>query len=297
MKKICFAFLLCFCFLIGCGNAGTMEDSAAISGGLVEYNGNVAATEQAVVAEFETDADAKTVAGNVDRMVVYEGNIAIQTTTVADVIKKVEEKIANTNGYIVESTIEHVGDSSKKNAYLFVRIPVGEFDSFLEFLDEISDKILERNISGKDVTEEFMDIESRLKAKKVYEERLFAFLEEATKTEDLLKISKDLSEVQSEIEQMEGRKKYLQNRSEFASLHVRIIDAAIDVPEIGNQRDINIMEKTKKVFNSSVNAILYFFANVIVFVVGLLPIWLFIAIIAAGIYIGVKLKKAKRDDL
>ena len=74
-----------------------------------------------------------------------------------------------------------------------VRIPQKSFQAFLRDAEGQAAEVLQRRITGTDVTEEYVDLDSRLKSKRVVEERLITFMETAEKTEDLLKISADLS--------------------------------------------------------------------------------------------------------
>src|SRR5690625_6804027 len=99
-----------------------------------------------------------------------------------------------------------------------VRIPEKHFQTFLTDTEEEAAEVLSRNVSGQDVTEQYVDLESRLKSKHAVEERLLAFMEDAKKTEDLLKISKDLATVQEDIEVIVGKMKYLENQSEERSV-------------------------------------------------------------------------------
>ncbi len=92
--------------------------------------------------------------------------------------------------------------------------------------------MLQRNISGDDVTEEYVDLESRLKSKRVVEERLISFMNNAEKTEDLLKISEDLAEVQEEIETIEGRKKFLENQTSLSTIIITLYENKVTVPSL-----------------------------------------------------------------
>src|SRR5690606_12068557 len=126
--------------------------------------------------------------------------------------------------------------------YITVRIPQDQFREFIQLVEDGSSKVLESSISGQDVTEEYVDLESRLKSKRVVEERLLAFMEKAEKTEDLLTISNDLAIVQEDIEEVLGRMKYLENRTNLATVTIHIQENNVTLSTINNE-ELNTWEQ------------------------------------------------------
>lgn len=101
-----------------------------------------------------------------------------------------------------------------------VRVPVERFE---DFLDAVAKLGVPQKISrdSKDVTEEFYDLEARLKAKKVEEARLLKHLESSTgKLEDILAVERELTRVRGEIEQQEGRLRLLANLTSLTTVTV-----------------------------------------------------------------------------
>lgn len=217
-------------------------------------------------------SDTKT-SSHEDRMVIYTANLAIRVDSYQDTLKLVQQQLASTNGYIVESTSYSTGEGDTLEGTITVRIPQDKFDSFLQSVENGSTKVVDRSISGQDVTEEYVDLESRLKSKQVVEKRLMDFMEKAEKTEDLLKISADLAAVQEEIEQIKGRINYLNNKIDLATITIHVMEDRVNVPKLENE-ELNTWEKTKKQFMNSVNFMLKACSALIVFIVGSLPILL-----------------------
>ncbi|MBW9235445.1 DUF4349 domain-containing protein, partial [Leptospira santarosai] len=98
------------------------------------------------------------------------------------------------------------------------------FEKFLLEAEGEAAKVLERNVTGQDVTEQYVDLESRVRSKRAVEERLLDFMSKAQKTEDLLKISEDLAQVQEEIEVMVGKMKYLENQTSFSTIEISMYE-------------------------------------------------------------------------
>src|SRR5699024_7646021 len=120
----------------------------------------------------------------------------------------------------VDSNINEDEDDGSKNGHITARIPQEDFKSFIKTGEEGSSKDLDSSTSGEDVTKVYVDLKSRLNSKEVVEDRLLTFMEEADKTEDLLKISNDLAEVQEEIEALKGQINYLDDKSDLATVSI-----------------------------------------------------------------------------
>ena len=73
--------------------------------------------------------------------------------------------------------------------------------------------VIQKTVKGEDVTEEFIDIEARLKAKRALEQQFVEIMKRANSVNDALNVERQLSDVRGEIEKIEGRKRFLENRA------------------------------------------------------------------------------------
>ena len=87
-------------------------------------------------------------------------------------------------------------------------------------LEGLAEKVDAKNINTQDVTEEFIDVEARLKTKKELEARYLELLKQAKTVADIVSIEGQIANVRAEIESMEGRLKYLNNQVSFSTLSV-----------------------------------------------------------------------------
>ncbi|QGQ47030.1 DUF4349 domain-containing protein [Metabacillus sediminilitoris] len=282
-RKMIFLALFFTLFISGCSSVS--EDSNKAEGTVGEIDSTTSEaknsiqqpelateenSEQVVVEDKETNQSIDTNSTE-DRMVIYSANLTIRVVSFKDTLKLVKQQLTSANGYIVESNSYSTGDGESLEGMITVRIPQGTFDSFLQSVEKESTKVVDRSITGQDVTEEFVDLESRLKSKQVVENRLLDFMEKAEKTEDLLKISTDLATVQGEIEQIKGRMNYLNNKIDMATVTIHVIEDKVKVPQLENN-ELNTWEKTKQQFMNSVNFLLKICSALFVFIVGSLPI-------------------------
>ncbi|MFC7062990.1 DUF4349 domain-containing protein [Halobacillus seohaensis] len=227
-----------------------------------------------------------------DRKVIYNANLQIEVKDFQTTINDIQTQVAERNGYIVESHMSGSREDGSTSGQITARIPQGEFREFIDLVEEDSSKVLDSSVSGQDVTEEFVDLESRMESKKVVEERLLSFMEQAEKTEDLLKISNDLATVQDEIEEVQGRMNYLENKTELATVTISIQENNVRIAG----EDLNTWEQTKQQFLKSINFIISTFSGLFVFFVGNLPVLVPLAVICGIVFWIIRRKKKTQLD-
>jgi outer membrane murein-binding lipoprotein Lpp len=243
-------------------------------------------TKQESAAQTELDVP--------NQMVIYQADLQLRVKKFEQTLQHLEEQVLKYGGYIAESNVSKDG-VEQVSGRIIVRIPQKNFQSFLHDAEGQAAEVLQRTISGTDVTEEYVDLESRLKSKRVVEERLTLFMKSAEKTEDLLKISADLAAVQEEIETILGRMKYLENQTSLSTIHISLYENKVIVPNLEDE-DLNTWDKTKKQFMKSTNMLLAAISGFIVFIVGNLPILGILAVAAVFIFLYIKKKVRKRND-
>src|SRR5437867_1108146 len=99
------------------------------------------------------------------------------------------------------------------------RVPAPRFADVLAQVEELG-HVQQRRISGQDVTEEYVDLQARIRNLERYEQRLLAFADRAAKVSDLLAIEQELARVRGEIEMLTGRARYLDRQVDLASIQV-----------------------------------------------------------------------------
>ena len=179
------------------------------------------------LAEFpllEESADA----GNADiseesiiiekRKMIKEGEIKFETANSHDTRMLIAKTVADTKGYISEDNgftyderIEH---------RITIRVPADKFESLLGNITQKVRKFDSKNINTLDVTEQFIDIEARIKTKKEVESRYKELLKQANKVDEILAIEKEIGNLRTEIESMEGKLNYLKDKISYSTLKV-----------------------------------------------------------------------------
>jgi hypothetical protein len=142
-------------------------------------------------------------------MLIYTATMNLAVFQVAEASKQVEVMAKEAGGFLAR----------RDDMTVVIRIPAAKFDDLLKRIEKLGD-VLHRNVAAEDVTEQFMDIEVRLKNARAVRDRLQALLDKATKVEESLEIEKELTRVGTEIETLEGKLKYLRDRVTFSTITV-----------------------------------------------------------------------------
>ena len=144
---------------------------------------------------------------NVQRKLIRDVNLEVETETFDELLSTVGEKTGNLGGYIEESYTYNGSNyygKGTRNASLTIRIPAEKLDEFLSAVAEISN-VISRNESITDVTLQYVDMESHKKVLLTEQERLIELLEKAETIEDIISLESRLSEVRYQIRSEERR--------------------------------------------------------------------------------------------
>ena len=135
--------------------------------------------------------------------------------------QSIKTKIQNSNGYITSEN-----SHGSKNTNLVIKVPVSDFHQLLELIEKEADQeyLVTKSVNSQDVTEEYIDVESRIKSKKAIETRYLEILTKARNVTEILKVETQLGKIRTEIEQAEGRLQYLRNRSNYSTISLTIFE-------------------------------------------------------------------------
>ncbi len=230
-----------------------------------------------------------------DRKIIHNAHLHLETETFDETVDFLEKETINYDGYVVNSNDINHGEDAERYGRMTIRIPADNFRDFIAIVENGNLKILEKSVSGEDVTEQYVDLTSRLKSKEVVEERLLAFMEEAEKTEDLLKISDDLAAVQEDIEQLTGKINYLENQSDYATIEMELTERRVDMPSVQDE-SLSTWEKTKDQFLKSIQVLLSIASGLFVFLIGNAPIIILFLMTGLVVFFVIKKNVKKQKE-
>jgi hypothetical protein len=155
-----------------------------------------------------------------NRLIIKNGEMNLMVADTDRAIDQVTDVAVNSGGYIVSSRTWF--DGELKFATLTMGVPVDQFEAAQRQLRAIAVSVLSDTASGQDVSDEYVDLQSRLTNLEATAARIRQFLDEARNVEEALQVNARLTEVENEIEQIKGRMNYLKDRSAFSTIVVNL---------------------------------------------------------------------------
>ena len=158
------------------------------------------------------------------RMIVKDAVIRLQVADTDVAIDRTTQLASDLGGYIISSRIwyQPTGEKNYKYATLALGVPVDRFEEGLNRLRQLAIQVLDENASGNDVTNEYVDLQSRLTNLEATRDRIREFLAQATTVDEALKVNDQLANVEGQIEQVQGRMNYLSGRTSFSTITVNV---------------------------------------------------------------------------
>jgi len=257
------------------GDADAVVDSTASAA--VEYNVSLPAKED------KNDAGSEEI---ITPKIIKNGDLRFETDDLAKTYDRIQELLKK-----YKANVQNDSESKNYNAIsrdLTIRIPSQNFDAFIQSVSSGVPYFDTKDISSEDVTEEYIDVASRIKTKKALELRYLELLKKANKVSEMMEVEKQLSEIREEIEAKEGRLKYLKNRVALSTVNLSFYKT------LAHESGATVSYGTK-----IWNAIKSGFNGISSFFIWLIGVWPFIAILVALIYLIRKRfkKKNKKEDV
>ncbi|MGX2993895.1 DUF4349 domain-containing protein [Streptomyces sp. JNUCC 64] len=190
-------------------------------------SGSEAAEEDGKAAKLRSDQLA-------ERKIVRTAQLTIRVEDVSRALVRARAAAESVGGLVGEESTDR-DDEGREHSELTLRVPQEKYDDVLERLGDTG-TVVSRNTSAEDVTEQVVDVETRLKNQRASVNRLRALMDEATKISDVVALEGELSSRQAELESLLARRESLGDRVALATITLSLTersDAGDDDGESG----------------------------------------------------------------
>jgi len=179
-----------------------------------------------------------------DRLVIQNADLAIVVADVNARVKAIQDMATSMGGFVVSANIYQVqaNDGTKvPQAQIVVRVPQAKLNDALDLIKLNTVEVKNETRSGQDVTDQYVDLQSRLTAKQAAEDQLLKIMQNATKTQDVLDVYAQLQQVQSDIEVLKGQIKYMEQSAALSAISVSIIaEATVKPIQVGGWKPVGV---------------------------------------------------------
>ena len=272
MKRVAFAFLVLMLVFTGCSSAApTAAPLNMAPGGASAPSASMEMEKMEVAAEYAVNDGMAGQASPVDQLVIQNANISIVVSDPASAMDSVVKMTEELKGYVVDSNIyKYRNDNGLElpQAHIAIRVPAGSLTVSLEKIKSLVEDpaidVLSENRSGQNVTKEYTDQKSRLKNLEDAEAQLREIMASATRTEDVMSVFNQLTQIREQIEVTKGQIKYYEESAAMSSVDITIQSKAAVAPlTIGSWQPAGV---AKEAVQALINA-LKFFANAGIWIV------------------------------
>jgi hypothetical protein len=210
-----------------------------------------------------------------DRKIIRNADMTLESETPEDAQRDITSIAERAGGFVVESqaTSSDVKMTRRDIVNMSVRVPSLKFAQAIEEIRATGTRVVTESVKGEDVTEEFIDVEARLRAKKALESQFMEIMKRANSVDDALNVQGELADVRGEIERIEGRKRFLENQSSLSTIKVRLQSStAIPAASAG------FMPRLTQAFAAGIDFALSFVLGLMTIVIAVMPFAVFVGL-------------------
>ena len=158
----------------------------------------------------------------IDRKIIRNGELTLETESPTEGLRKITAVAESHGGFVVTSEFKQnpvaAGAKPSQSVTVVARVPASQFASALDQIRNAGERLIQEKVSGQDVSEEYLDVEARLRNKKALEGQFLEIMKQARKVEDALDVQSQLADVRTEIERLEGRRRFLENQAALSTI-------------------------------------------------------------------------------
>ena len=217
------------------------KGNAQLGGGPVSAPAGAPSPDSAKRTRFAGDADvflpsagqrshqaARAQASDPNLMIIKTADISVQVKSFDSAYDAAVAIGKSTGGYVTDSSADTTGNEPTSGR-LTIRVPVGAFERTVARLGKLG-KVMNKSISGEDVTGEAVDLESRLRNKRAEEQQYLEIMNRARRIADIVTVTNELSRVRGEIEEAQGRLKFLKSSSAMSTISLSLAEKSKPKP-------------------------------------------------------------------
>lgn len=231
IKRIAIILLMAVIVLAGCASAAKNESQGSVDRDFAEGSPPmpVEAPSMELAKDAITASEESAASQPVERMVIRNANLSIVVNDPTIVVEDISRMAESMEGFVVNSNLyqtQTLSGLEVPEAQITVRVRADLLDEALiqikAHVDDPDNDVLYENVSGQDVTQEYTDLNSRLRNLEDTAEQLREIMDDAIRTEDVLQVFNELKNVNEQIEVLKGQIQYYEQSSKLSAITVSI---------------------------------------------------------------------------
>ncbi len=223
----------------------------------------------------------------VPRKIIYNAQITLVAESLTTVEAELARLVQESGGYVAETDVSGVSHERRQGVWK-VRVPADRFSAFVAAVGKLGE-MQQSHVDSQDVTQEYYDLEARIANKQQEEKRLLKHLDETTgKLEDILTVERELSRVRGEVEQMQGRLRFLANLTSLSTITITATELKNYTPPV----EPTFAAQVGRTFRESLRLLTDFAKGVVLVVVAAAPWVVVLALVAIPLWLLLRVRCA-----
>ena len=222
-----------------------------------------------------------------DRKIIKNAylEIEIEKGKFQETLFKLTNLAEQSGGFVSDSQSYSDTEGNLTSGYITLRVPSNKFNSALSKIKGMG-TLKSSSTSGQDITQEYTDLESRLRNYEAQEEVLLELMKKSTKVSDSIEVQRELSNVQGEIEVIKGRMNYLDDMVSFSTINVNFHEP----DPVKTAAGWGFVEALKRGLRGAVTA----FNWIVMVLIATIPLWILLGIVGLIVWQIIKARKRRR---
>lgn len=163
-----------------------------------------------------------------DRKVIQNSTLSLQVKDVTQTRDQILNYTRSLGGYMVNSELSR--PQTAASATLTLRIPEAQLEKALDRYRSLAVQVVSENLRGRDVTDEYVDNAERLKILRRNKARFEEIMDQANEIEDILRVQKEVFNLQTQIDNLIGRQRYLEQNAKLAKVTIYLATDELALP-------------------------------------------------------------------
>ena len=305
--SIIFVIMILAASLASCGNSSYSE-RAYSANGYAEDSYDEGNAYDSGSSDADTKTDQKSVKGELtEDKLVYTCDIQIETTDYKTTMDDINGKIKTYKG-IIESKTErdsdsywYYSDNSKTSGTMTctitVKIPAADYNKFLDEVGE-SGKVTSKSMNVENISSQYHDVEARISALEIQQERLLEMLKQAESIDDMLTIEARLTDVETELNQYKTTKSSMDLQTAYSTITIDV-DEVVEYSKDGDIVKTNTFwDRLGNTLKDAWRDFLNILECLLFFIIRALPVLIVLGVIALIVILIVKkaVKSSKKKQ-
>lgn len=171
-----------------------------------------------------------------DKLIIKTGSLSLVVKDVRIALSNTDNLAASLGGFTSSSDLSIIDQAQNKlTATITIRVPSEKYGSAFDQIKNLAVQVKNESSSGQDVTEQYTDLDSRLRNLQAAEAQLLVILKDAKETKDVLSVFQELTNIRGQIEQIKGQMQYLERSGKLATITIYLATEENELPIVAEK--------------------------------------------------------------